>query len=380
LAKVRRMSSLERFRGVMEYASVDSVPNYELGVWQQTRERWLSEGLAGRTFTWDWFTGERMLGLDHREYIPVNFDMIPPFKYEVLEETDRYEIIRNTKGMVTRALKVGTIRGQRMSMDQYIGFPVQTRDDFKKLKQRYRAGSDARYPSGWENREEWQTRDHPLVLGQNCAAGGFYWRAREWMGTENLSYAWYDQPELMHEMMEFYADFTIEVCRPLVERVNVDYFNLNEDLAMKTGPLLSPETFRMFIYPHLCRLVEFLKSNGVSYIIMDSDGNFDVLIPLLMDAGVDCVWPLERAAGMDPFELRKKYGKDLRLWGGVDKRVLALGKRDIASHLASFLPLIEEGGFIPHIDHTVPPDISLENFMYYMKKKKELLAGIDPTG
>jgi uroporphyrinogen decarboxylase len=176
-------------------------------------------------------------------------------------------------------------------------------------------------------------------------------------------------------MMEFIADFTIEVSRPILEEVSPEYVMISEDMAMKNGPLLSPDTYRTFIFPHMKRLVEFLKSKGVSYVMVDTDGNSEALLPLLMDAGVDGFWPIERAAGMDPADLRKKFGRDLRLWGGVDKRELAKSKADIRNHLLTFRDLIEEGGFIPTVDHTVPPDVSLENFKYYMECKRELLSG-----
>ena len=99
------------------------------------------------------------------------------------------------------------------------------------------------------------------------------------------------------------------------------------------------------------------------------------LVPMLMDAGVDILWPLERAADQDPVRLRKKFGRSLRLWGGVDKRVLTQGPAAIDAHLREFIPLIEEGGFIPTVDHTVPPDVSWENFQYYMEQKTRLLQG-----
>ena len=73
--------------------------------------------------------------------------------------------------------------------------------------------------------------------------------------------------------------------------------------------------------------------------------------------------------------LRKKFGKSLRLWGGVDKRELAKDKQAIDNHLRALLPIVEEGGYIPTVDHTVPPDVSLENFLYYMERKQALLAG-----
>jgi uroporphyrinogen decarboxylase len=296
-----RNTSLERFLASMEYGSADRVPNYELGVWGQTQARWEEEGAPAWTLTWDWFTGEEYFDMDHREFIPVNFGMMPPFETKVLERTDKYEIIQHAHGVVTKALIEGTVRGMRSSMDTYLRFPVETPEDFRELKKRYVADLPRRLPAYWPDRiAGWQDRQHVLVLGQNCAAAGFYWRAREWMGTENLSYAWYDQPAMMHEMMAFFADYTMEVCRPLLERVDVEYFNLNEDLSMKTGPLLSPDTYREFIFPHLKRLVEFFKAHGTRYVILDTDGNCDVLTPMFMDAGVDCIWPLERAAEMDP--------------------------------------------------------------------------------
>lgn len=371
------MNDRERFLAVMEYQAADRVPNHELGVWPQTVERWKSEGMPEGELRFDWFVSEPFLGLDHREYAPANFGMIPPFEVKVLERTDRYEIIQHAHGIVTKALIDGSIGGGRMSMDQYLRFPVENLDDFRKLKKRYDARLDERYPANWRDQllPGWRNRDYVLVLGRNCAAAGFYWRAREWMGTENLSYAWYDQPDLMHEMMEFYADFTMEVAKPILEATDVDYFNLNEDFAMKSGPLLSPDTFRRFIFPHLRRLVEFFKSNGARYVFLDSDGNPEALVPMLMDAGIDMIWPLERASDMDPLRVRKRFGKSLRLSGGVDKREIVRGPAAIDAHLRQLAPLVEEGGFIPTVDHTVPPDISWHDFLYYMDAKKRLLEG-----
>jgi uroporphyrinogen decarboxylase len=177
-------------------------------------------------------------------------------------------------------------------------------------------------------------------------------------------------------MMEFNADFTIETLRPVLDEIAPDYIFINEDMSMKSGPLLSPDMYKRFIFPRMRRLVDFVKSKGTRYVIVDTDGDPEPLIPLLMDAGVDGLWPIERASNdMDPVALRKKYGKALRLWGAVDKRCLAAGPAAIDEHLRTMIPLIEEGGFIPTVDHLVPPDVSLENFNYYMKQKKKLLKG-----
>ena len=372
------MTNRENFFAVMEYQKPAYVPNWEAGVWPQTIDRWEREGLDRRLLGWDWFTGEDYFHLDNREYIPINLSMLPLFPEEVIERTDQYEIIRNNIGITTKALLEGSIGRSRMSMDQYLSFPVETLKDFEELKARYIAGQAARYEQGWKEfrLKSWKNRQHVLVAGKNCSTLGFYWRAREWMGTENLSYAWYDDPLLCDTMMEFTADFTIEMLDPVLNEIAPDYIFINEDMAMKSGPLLSPAHYRRFIFPHMRRLVDFIKSKGVPYVIVDSDGNTEPLIPLLLETGVDGIWPIERAAeAMDPLSLRAKYGKALRLWGAVDKRCIAAGFDSIDTHLRSMIPLIEEGGFIPTVDHTVPPDVSFINFNYYMKQKVKLLRG-----
>ncbi|MFH1568713.1 MAG: uroporphyrinogen decarboxylase family protein, partial [Gemmatimonadota bacterium] len=143
----------------------------------------------------------------------------------------------------------------------------------------------------------------------------------------------------------------------------------------KGGPLLSPATYRQFVWPHLRRLVDFLHGHGVRYVALDTDGDPTVLLPLIMEAGVDIIWPVERASGVSPMAWRRRFGRDLRIWGGVDKRVLSLGRQAIRAHLAELIPLIEEGGFIPTIDHTVPPDVSWDDFRDYMDLKRALLTG-----
>jgi len=374
------MTERQRFINVMEYKPVDRVPNHEVGVWAQTKERWIREGMNPYDIQWDWFTGDEYFNMDAREFFDVNFDMLPMFDYTLIEKTDLYEVYRDRRGIVHKALIEGTTGGMRACMDEYISFPVETMQDFHELKKRYIANQNARYPANWKKimGPRWKNREHVLVLAQNMGTKGFYWRCREWMGTMNLSYAFHDDPALVHDMMTFIADFTMEVSKPALAAEgggDFDYVFINEDMSMKTGPLISPQHYKEYIFPQMRRLVDFYKRNGVKYILVDTDGNCESLIPLLMEAGVDGIWPLERVADMDPLRIRKEYGRDLRLSGGINKMELAKGKDAIDKHLAELAPLIEEGGFIPTVDHTVSPDISWENFCYYMKRKQDLLCG-----
>ena len=371
------MNHRDRFIATMEYSSVDRVPNWEAGVWPQTRKRWADEGADIDRFYWGWFPGEPALGMDPREFVPFEGGIIPPFESRVLAEDERTVLIQDGQGRVRRALKEGTVGGGRASMDQYLRFAVSTPADWAEVRKRFDPTLRTRLEQNWEitRLPGWLARQHPLISGPNTSTKGFYWWARELMGTEGLSLAWYDQPAMLAEMMEFWGDFLIESSRPVVEKTSIEYICLAEDLSMKNGPLLSPETYRRFIWPHLRRAIEFWKSHGVRYVVIDTDGNPEAVLPLFMDAGVDAIWPMERAAEQDPIRLRAKFGKGLRLWGGVDKRELAKGPAAIEAHLRTLQPLVAQGGFIPTVDHTVPPDVSWSNFQYYVEAKARLVEG-----
>ncbi len=81
---------------------------------------------------------------------------------------------------------------------------------------------------------------------------------------------------------------------------------------------------------------------------------------------------MEVAAGMDVVALRREFGRGLRMAGGFDKRILAAGKAAIRKELARLRPVIEEGGYIPAIDHGTPPDVSFANVREYVGGLKAL--------
>ncbi len=370
------MTDRERFLRIMHFEPVDRAPNYELGAWGQTIERWLQEGLAEEDVYLNWFEGEPFFKLARRGFAPLNIWMMPAFPYEVLEETERYVVARHGNGVVTRALKEGTARGTRWCMDQYIAHPVTDRQSFAELKKRYNPLAPIRYPQWWDEWVRiWDTRSYPLALLTN-GSFGLYSQLRSWVGTEAISYLFFDDPALVEEMLEFNTDFLLTLVEPALQTVHFDFFNFFEDFAGKGGPLISPAIFRKFFLPHYRRITERLRQAGITSIWLDSDGDPEVLIPLLLEAGITCLWPLEQASGMDPVRLRKTYGRDLALAGGIDKQVLAQDKQAIEQELyAKIPPLLEQGGYLPHLDHTVQPDVSYDNFQYYLELKEQLLEG-----
>jgi uroporphyrinogen decarboxylase len=99
---------------------------------------------------------------------------------------------------------------------------------------------------------------------------------------------------------------------------------------------------------------------------------------LWIEGGVTGFYPVERAAGMDVAELRHRYGRNLRLIGGIDKRAMAAGPAAIDAELLQVAPVVADGGYIPWCDHLVPPDVPFVHYMYYVNRMKEMT--LDPTG
>ncbi len=371
------MDNRERFHRSLSFTPVDRVFNHELPLWGQTYDRWLQEGMPEDVHIGDLMAGCEFFGVDRVGYLPLKVvDMMPAFTEEVLEEDERYRVVRFADGHVGRALKEGEAHGMRMSMDQYLSFPVVDRATWLDARRRYNPHSPARYPAYWADVKRCLAgRDYPLALTHN-ACFGLYSFLRRLMGTELACTIFYDDPALAEEMLEYLTDYLIEVIHPALDEVEIDYFNYFEDFAYKGGPLIGPNIFRRYLLPRYRRINDLLRSHGVRHIWLDSDGNTEALIPLLLEAGITCHWPLERAAGMDPLQIRARYGHDLALVGGIDKRALARTRRDIEQELYSFVPqLLADGGYIPTLDHAVPPDVPYENFLYYLELKRKLLGG-----
>ena len=138
--------------------------------------------------------------------------------------------------------------------------------------------------------------------------------------------------------------------------------------------MISPQMFREIVGPHLKRVCDLLRRHGCDVIWTDCDGDVKPLIPVWLDCGINCMFPLEVQGGSDPLIIRKEYGKQILLRGGVNKHALSKTKKDILNELKSLEPLVDEGGFIPGVDHRTPQDVSFENYKYYIREKLAMLG------
>jgi len=201
---------------------------------------------------------------------------------------------------------------------------------------------------------------------------GFFWTPRDLFGIEEHLMAFYEEPELMHDMNRFLLDVYLKYLDKIFDHIQPDDLYISEDLSGANGPMISPAMFDEFVGDYYRQLIPFLKKKGVKNVLVDTDGDFKLLIPNFLSAGVEGFIPLDVNAGMDIVELRKEY-PDLKLVGGFNKLCIAAGKEAIDREFERLLPVIRQGGYIPGCDHQVAPSTSLENYKYYIEKLKEAM-------
>lgn len=374
------MNARERFNATLNYRERDRCPLIDFGFWAECLDAWYEQGLPVEV---DATNTDAYFGMDAfmRTYLSregtdgscltdrgmivpegIRVGLVPFFEDHVIEELGDQEVVQKADGTRVR-------RHLRMS-----SIPVQEDHllcDRKSWETHYRPRLDPtsleRYPTDWTEFDRIARdpdREHILML----PGGSLYGWIRNWMGLEAVSYLVYDDPILFEEMVETVCECIYGVLERVLERGGLfDTCQFWEDMAYNAGPLLSPRHFRQFIAPRYRRLAELLHSHGVEHLIVDSDGRIDDLMPLWLDAGVDTILPLEiGTTGADPIEFRNRFGRDLRIIGGFDKRILAGSKAEIEAEVDRLTPLVEDGGFIPTCDHKVPPDVSLDNYRSYL--------------
>ncbi len=348
----------ERFLKVMNYQPVDRcVYGVWTGAWPETIERWKKEGYDPsqeplfKKDVWEWQGGW--------------FFPNPAFERKVIEENEETILYVNHEGILMREHK----NNPQSSMPQFVRFPIENRTEFRRFYQeRMQTNLASRIGENYaEKLIAYRNRDFPLIIISD-RWGGFFGGLRAMVGVERLCTLFYDEPTFIEEMMDGVADFIIAMMGKILDYTDVDVYGFWEDMAYKTGPLISPEMFRKYALPRYKRVVDFIRSRGVPFVSLDSDGNIWPLIPAWLEAGINILYPFEAQSGMDVLEVRRKYGRDLRIWFGIDKRVLVQGPQAIDAELRRIQPLVQEGGYVPGLDHSIPPDVPFANYCYYMKQ------------
>jgi len=324
------MTSRERFVTTMRLGTPDRVPCFDEGIRPEVVRAWQDQGVSGED---DLF---RMVSMDRKETL----------------ETDLYpkpDITDWPKGMY--------------QLDRF--------------KKRLDPFDNKRLPKAWHEKvAAWHGREHALLL---YVHEGFFLTmgVEDWKRFMEVMNLLVDEIDLVRQMMHIQGEFAAALAHRVLQEVEIDAAIFSEPIGGNDQPLLSPGMYEDVVLKSYTPLFDVLRQHGVETIIFQTYANARLLIPLILKWGFNCLWSCEaETREMDYGNLRKEYGRDMRLMGGIDLDAILGGKQAIDKELTTKVaPLLEAGGYVPLADGRVRPDMPLANYLYYRKRLDEIVSG-----
>ena len=316
------MSTRERFKETMGYGKPDRVPYFEEGIRNDVLRAWRSQGLARDADL------SKMFASDFRERIEVDLEPRPK--------------------LISRLDKI---------------------TDLKKFQRRLDPYDKRRLPSRWPRRvKAWQSRGHVLML---YVHRGFFLTmgVSNWRSFTDAVMLLMDRPDVVRKRMQIQGEFAARLTERVLKDVEIDAAVFSEPIGGADRPLISPGMYEAFVLKNYKPIIEVLQQNNVATICFQTYANARILIPAILKWGFNCLWACEvNVEAMDYRSLRKEFGRDLRLIGGIDLDALRKDKAAIQREIEEKVPpLIEDGGFIPLADGRVRADVPFENYVHYRR-------------
>ena len=324
------MNSRERFRRTMAYQKTDRVPYFEEGIRDEVLSRWRTQGLARDTDL------SLMFPSDQREELIVDLEPLPrPRKWPTSSpELDAH----------------------RRRLDP---------DDPRRL------------PKGWaESLRAWKARDHVLMLRVHR---GFFLSmgVADWSRFSEVIRLLITNPRFVRDAMAIQADFAAKLADKILQEVEIDAAVFTEPIGGNDRPLISPQMYEDFVLASYEPVLAVLRRHRVETIVFRTFANSRLLIPSVLKRGFNCLWACEvNVDVMDYRDIRREFGRDLRLIGGIDLDALRRGKEAISREIEEKVPpLLAEGGYVPLADGRVREDMPFENYVYYRQLLERLTRG-----
>lgn len=348
-------ASRDRLLAALERRQPDRLPMIDLTYWPETLERWKLEGYPPGADPTEYF------GLDRLVCINDLFDPSFGLPERTLEETVEQRIYVDRYGKTMKEWRTAT------SPPSILAPALRTPEEWVALKSRLTPGDDQ-----FNNPEAERQYAAAAEAGEFLAitpAEPLWFVLELTMGFELGLVGVVRQKALIADMVATYTDYLVAMLdRTLARGYRFDALWFWSDLCYRNGLLLSPRSVRELVLPHWVRLGSWAHDHGMKF-MFHCDGDVGQLLPLLLEAGLDAIHPLEVRAGNDARSYKRLYGDRLCLIGNIDADVIATNDRAaIAAEVAAKVPVLAEGGgYIYHIDHSVPPTISLESYQYLLE-------------
>ena len=335
---------------MFQHKEADRIPITD-GPWASTIERWRREGLPEKSDPGTFF------GYDMQA--AVWCDNSPQYESKVIEETDEYVISTTNWGATLRNWK------HRASVPEFLDFSIKDRASWEKAKARMRPTPDR---VNWKYLED-NYKNWMAAGAWICSYGWFgYDPFASWIvGTERMLMAMVDDPDWVKDMLTHALDVQLALFGMAWDKgYKFDCFEHPDDLGYRNGLFFSPATFRAVVKPVHKKAYDWMHERGVRT-MLHSCGNIMAVIPDLIEAGLDALNPIETKAGMDLIGIKKQYGRKLVLQGGIDVRKMSK-PAEIEDEIRTKITVAKkDGGYIYHSDHSVPDDVSFQDYTRVME-------------
>jgi uroporphyrinogen decarboxylase len=191
---------------------------------------------------------------------------------------------------------------------------------------------------------------------------------RSLIGDEISLMAMVEDPEWLVDVAETFTDVTLgNFDAALAAGIRPDGLWIYGDMAFKTSTMCSPAMYKELFWPQHKRFADWAHANGMKA-IYHTDGNVNGVIDLYIEAGFDCLQPLETKAGMDVRNLSPRCGDRLALFGNIDVMLMITNDRDLIEQeiVSKFAAGMATKGYAYHSDHSVPPQVSWSTYQFIM--------------
>lgn len=316
------MNSRQRFIETIRYGVPDRVPYFEEGIRKNVLRAWNRQGLPKNTDLL------RMFPSDRREEIVLDLEPRPKFR----------------KWPSARA-------------------------DLAEMRRRLDPNTRGRLPRGWSRRvRAWQKREHVLMLRIHR---GFFLTmgVQGWHRFMELMDLVIDDPDFVRQAMMIQGEFAASLAEKVLREVEVDAVLFSEPIGDNDNPLISPQMYEDLVLRSYEPIFEVLKQYRVETIVIVTYANIRVLLPSILRCGFNCLWACEvNIEAMDYRDLRREFGRQLRLIGGIDLDALRCDREAIRYEVEEKVPpLLADGGYVPLADGRIRTDVPFENYTYYRK-------------
>jgi uroporphyrinogen decarboxylase len=349
------MNSKERIGRMLAHKESDRVPVWD-EPWPTTLGRWYKEGIPSNTSYVEYFD------LDYIGRIRV--DNSPRYPEKVLEDTPEYTVYTTQWGLTLKSFKNAT------STPAYVDFTITDMERWQEAKKLMTPSKD---------RIDWDylRRNYPVWRQRGYWIEALLWFGfdvtHSWaVGTEQLLMAMITDPSWCVDMFNHFLDVNLALLEQVWQAgYTFDSVFWYDDMGYKKNQFFSLQTYRQLLKPVHQRAIDWAHAKGIKA-HLHSCGDINPFVPELIEMGLDVLNPLEVKAGMDPLELKKKYGNKLVLHGGIN--AVNWDNPDLLrEEIESKVPLLKEsGGYIFSSDHSIPDSVSLATFRDIIEMVKKV--------